>query len=206
VGRTTRTIGRFLGVLALVLGLGIASGCRPKHPYVWAKDVPQTDVAVQNVPLRPGDQIVIQVTNLSEVGTEPFTVNADGSVNLPLIGVLDVEGLTPAAAAGKLNARLNGIIVNPDARISVVKPREPVVVVVGEVQEPNRFAIESGESVLTALARAGGLTEFASPDHIYVVRQFPKQERIRFRYSDLTGGVARSADFELRDGDIVVVE
>ena len=195
-----------VALVALVAVIIAAPGCKPNFPYVWAKDVAATEVPVTSMPLQPGDQIIVQVTNMAELGTEPFTVNADGTINLPLVGAIEVEGLTPAAAAAKVNGRLNGIIVQPDARISIVNPRTPVVVVIGEVQEPGRYEIDQGEVLLTTLARARGLTEFANDDKIFVVRQAPKLQRIRFRYDDLTGGVERSADFRVRDGDVIVVE
>ena len=46
----------------------------------------------------------------------------------------------------------------------------------------------------------------ADLDDIYVVRKYPKPQRIRFRYNDLVGGVEKVVGFTLRDGDIVVVE
>ncbi len=193
--------------LSLALVLLAAVACKPRHPYVWANDYTQAEVPVGTLPLRPGDTISVTVPRMEELrGVAPFEVGADGAVVLPLVGPFEVEGLTPEAAARKLNARLNGIVVNPDARVSVVTPRLPVVTVVGEVAEPGRFSLEHGEGILTALALGGGLTEFADPLGIFVVRRYPKRERIRFRYADLTGGVARSAGFDLRDGDVVVVE
>lgn len=196
------------GLLCIALGAALACvACKPKYPFVWADDVPVANVPVETVPLRPGDEIMVQVPRMEELrAADPFRVNADGTIVLPLVGVLEIEGLTPAAAARKLNARLNGIIVNPDARVSVVNPRTPAIVVLGEVRTPGRWDIPSGEGVLSALALAGGLTEFADEDEIYVVRKYPKRERIRFRYGDLTGGAERSVDFQLRDGDVVVVE
>ncbi|MBC8070883.1 MAG: polysaccharide biosynthesis/export family protein [Deltaproteobacteria bacterium] len=181
--------------------------CKPRYPYVWANDIQQTEVPVDTVPLRPGDRISVSVPRMEELlAAPPFDVGADGAIVLPLVGPFEVEGLTPEAAARKLNARLNGIVVNPDARISMVSPRIPAVTVVGEVANPARIEVAQGEGVLTALARVGGLTEFADPQGIYVVRKYPKQERIRFRYTDLTGGAPRSSEFELRDGDVIVVE
>lgn len=193
--------------LSITLLVLVATGCKPRHPYVWANDVPQAEVPVGTLPLRPGDSISVTVPRMEELrAAAPFEVGADGAIILPLVGPFEGEGLTPEAAARKLNARLNGIVVNPDARVSVVNPRLPVVIVVGEVTEPGRFDVAHGEGILAALALAGGLTEFADPLGIYVVRKYPKRERIRFRYADLTGGVERSAGFELRDGDVIVVE
>jgi polysaccharide export outer membrane protein len=139
-------------------------------------------------------------------GADPFTVNADGTIVLPLVGVLQVEGLTAEAAARKLNGRLNGIIVDPAARISVVSPRMPVVAVVGEVRSPGRFDVAHDEGLLRVLAQAGGLTEFADTKSIYVVRKYPTRERIRFDYDELVGGTACTTDFVLQDGDVIVVE
>ncbi len=187
--------------------LAAAPACKDRYPYVLANDVPHTEVPVGTLPLRPGDTISVTVPRMEELrAAQPFEVGADGAIILPLVGPFEVEGLTPEAASRKLNARLNGIVLNPDARVSVVNPRLPVVIVVGEVSQPGRFEVKHGEGVLAVLALAGGLTEFADPRAIYVVREYPKRERIRFNYSDLTGGVERSAGFELRDGDVVVIE
>jgi polysaccharide biosynthesis/export protein len=197
----------FRSTFSLTLLLFVAAGCKPRHPYVWANDTPHTEVAVGSLPLRSGDTISVTVPRMEELrSAPPFEVGADGAIVLPLIGPFEVAGLTADAAARKLNARLNGIVVNPDARVSVVNPRRPTITVVGEVAGPGRFEIDHGEGILNALALAGGLTEFADPLGIFVVRKYPKRERIRFRYADLTGGVERSAGFELRDGDVVVVE
>lgn len=202
------TVGTMTLRLSLCLAVGLAAvGCKPKHPYVWANDLPRTQTPVEATPLRPGDQINVQVPRMEELqGTDPFTVNADGSVVLPLVGVVEVEGLTVEQVTQRINQRLKGIIVNPDARVSVVNPRVPVVTVLGEVREPGRFEIQLNEGVLPVLALAGGLTEFADPDDIYVVRKYPKRLRIRFRYDDLVGGVEQSLQFELRDGDVIIVE
>jgi polysaccharide export outer membrane protein len=174
---------------------------------VWANELPPTKVEVADEALRPGDQIVVVVPRMEELrSAEPFTINADGTVVLPLIGVVRVEGTTVSQATQQINTRLKGIIENPDARVSVANPRLPVVTVVGEVRTPGRFEVQHGEGVLPALALAGGVTEFADLDDIYVVRKYPTRQRVRFRYSDLVGGVAGSLGFVLRDGDVVVVE
>ena len=137
---------------------------------------------------------------------EPFRVTADGSIVLPLVGVFKVEGMTTAEAERKLNARLNGIIVNPAARISVVNPRLPYVSVIGEVSAPGRYPMEHDEGVMAALSQAGGLTEFADVKSIYLVRKYPQRIRVRLSYYDLTGGVECPSALTLRDGDVLVVE
>jgi polysaccharide biosynthesis/export protein len=194
-----------LALLLVVVGLGLA--CKPKHSFVWIENHEVQAGTIDSVPLRPGDTISVTVTQLEQLrSAEPFVINADGSIVLPIVGPFHVADVTPAEAARQLNTRLKDVVTNPDARISVVSPRAPLVSVIGEVHPPDRYEMSHGDGVLQALARAGGLTEFARIDGIYVVRKHPKRERIRFRYTDLVGGVGKNADFELRDGDVIVVE
>jgi polysaccharide export outer membrane protein len=193
-------------VVALASLAGI--GCKPQHPFVWANDLPPSEIPVESQPLRSGDKVRLIVpgmeAELDKAGD--LEVTADGSIVVPFIGPQRVEGLTPAQAAQQLNSRLNGIVREPNARITVVEPRTPVVAVMGEVRDPGRFEVDHGEGLLTTLSRAGGLTEFAHPTKIFVVRTYPDRTRVRFRYEDLVGGVERSVDFQVRDGDVVVVQ
>lgn len=197
---------RAMSRTSAVLLLGLVA-CAPKHPFTWVEHATATAAPVRSIPLRPGDVIQIQVQNWEELRLGvSYTINADGSIVLPLVGVFDVEGMTVQEVATKLDAKLQGLIESPRARVSVANPRTPVVTVMGEVQQPGRFEVMAGEGVLPALALAGGLTEFADINAIYVVRKYPNRQRIRFRYGDLVGGVQRAVDFQLQDGDVVVVE
>lgn len=191
-------------VFALLAGIG----CQPKHAFVWANDLPPSEIPVESQPLRTGDIVRLTVPGMeAEIAAAgDLTVTADGNITVPFIGPQRVQGLTPAQAAQQINSRLNGIVREPNARITVVQPRTPVVAVVGEVRDPGRFEVDAGEGLLTTLSRAGGLTEFAHPTKIFVVRTYPDRTRIRFRYEDLVGGVERSIDFHVRDGDVVVVQ
>jgi polysaccharide export outer membrane protein len=73
------------------------------------------------------------------------------------------------------------------------------------VAHPGTVAIERNAGLLQALANAGGLTETASRDDIYVLRSTPVPRRIRFTYELLTKNPPTST-FRLRPGDVVVVE
>jgi polysaccharide biosynthesis/export protein len=194
-------------VAVVLLLLGVELGCKPTHEFVWVEDHDVVPATVDSVPLRSGDTISVTVSQLEQLRTsEPFVINADGSVVLPVVGPFHMADMTAAEAARQLNTRLKDVVQNPDARISVVSPRAPLVSVLGEVHTPDRYEMSHGDGVLQALARAGGLTEFARPDRIYVVRKYPARARIRFRYADLVGGLGKNADFELLDGDVIVVE
>lgn len=194
----------------------LMASCRPPYPHVDAPDLPPSNIPLDSLPLKSGDVVRLTIPGMeNELKGEvaEMTITADGNITVPYVGPLPVKGLTPAQAARQLNGRLNGIVVDPQARITVVEPRPPQVSVLGEVGRPDRYDINYGDGVLQALAEAGGLTEFANPGKIFVVRQEPGVAgeaapplRIRFEYEDLVGGEEVSIDFQLRDGDVIVVQ
>lgn len=180
----------------------LASACAASSPYIWVGDL-----AAQTAPRRIeiGDRIYVQVKDQASLSGE-FAVRANGAYLQPIVGELDVVNMLPDDAAKMIAGKLTGIVVTPLVSVSISAPRSLRVTVIGEVRTPGTFELPTPDGVLGMLARAGGLTEFASHNGIYVLRTNPKRQRIRFRYSELTSGDPDSTQFKLRDGDVVVVE
>lgn len=80
------------------------------------------------------------------------------------------------------------------------------VAVIGEAKQAGMIALEPPATVLQALAKAGGMTEFANSANIFVLRSGDKVQRIRFKYSALVEAEPAATRFHLRTGDSVVVE
>jgi len=185
--------------------LFIFGSCAPPQPFVWASRLGKPDEQTSVYRIGPGDEIYVLVADQTALsGT--FTIGPDGSYIQPVVGNVSLNGLTPKEATQQLTARLAGILVRPQVTVGVTKRRPIRVSVIGEVQRPGRFELPYDESILSALATAGGVTEFADPDAIYVVRREPHLLRIRFRLRDLAGAEAISARFRLNDSDVLVVE
>lgn len=179
----------------------ILAGCASGHPYVWVEDLPS---ATDDGRLRPSDAVTVQVAGQENLSGD-FVVRRDGTLLVPVIGPVKVEGKTTAEVRKTLTQRLDGIVIEPRVTVSVSQTRLLKVNVIGEVQNPGSYEISGADNILAVLAQAGGLTEFANRSGIYVVRE-RSEKRFRFRYEDLVGGQAKSLSFELRDGDTLVVE
>ena len=195
---------RILPVLAVgLLGLIPLAGCGTARPFLWVEDVPP--LGPQAYRIAVGDRLSVVVRGQQQLSGE-FEVLPTGGYIQPLVGEVVVTGFTLNEAGEAVKQRLSGIVVNPDVVISVRSLRTLQINVLGEVRTPGTFPIPYGEGVLTVLARAGGLTEYADTSAIYVLRQQPELLRVRLRYDDLVGGDPLSLSFKLRDGDTVVVE
>jgi len=187
-----------LGALAVATGAGCADA-----PYVWIDRLPEQPAANDYV-IAPGDLVNVRVLNQDTMSTRTRVRN-DGKIALPLVGELDLHGKAPAEASRELAARLKEFVVSPVVTVTVEETRPTSVSVLGEVTRPGVYTLEGSAGVLQALAAAGGLTEYAGRDAIYVVRSAPSP-RVRFTFSGLAQGDKRATAFRLRAGDVVIVE
>ena len=119
---------------------------------------------------------------------------------------VQAEGLAPNVLAEQLQVRLKEYINVPVVSVTVEEVRRLSVPVLGEVGKPGEYTIDRGAGLLELLALAGGFTEFAHRDRIFVLRRQPALVRIRLTFNSLTRGEGKAALFRLEPGDSVVVE
>lgn len=194
---------RFVRAGLLALFALTASSCAPPAPYVWVSAMPPQVAPREATALQPGDTLSILVAGQKDLSGQ-FPVGDDGAITLPLAGRLVVQRLTPQQAANVIARGLSGKIVDPKVSVAVLT-RSIRVSVIGEVRSPGIYDVKSDTNVLQVLARAGGMTEFADDESIFVVAgRLPT--RVRMRYDDMTRGDARTLSFAIRDGDVIVVE
>ncbi len=199
--RVTR--GATLAACALLVACGHARGA-----FVWADDV-RVAAPEGGYRIASGDVLAVRVWNQEPISMPRVRVREDGRISLPFLHDVEAGGLTPTDLASALEAKLKAFVVNPVVTVSVEEPRPLRVSVVGEVTRPGAYDVGPHAGVLQALAAAGGLTEFADLDGIFVLRRPPgaaAPSRVRFRYRALARGEMPAAGFTLCGGDVVVVE
>jgi len=212
--RTSRTLTLTvsLSTAALAaLSCTLLAGCADLGTYEWVDDLSAQNfspaVKKGDYHLAVGDVINVRVLNQEPLTTHT-RVRTDGRIAFPMLGDVDVAGKRPNDVRNELADRLRKFLVNPDVTVSVEERQPTYASVVGEVARAGTVTIQPGAGVLDAIAQAGGLTDFASKDRIFVIRQAPKgpAQRIRFTYDGLTHAEGRAASFQLESGDVIVCE
>ena len=192
-----------LRALGCVLLWGPAAGCASGPRYVWVDQLPE-DLVVDEYLIGTGDLLAVRVLNQDNLSTNT-RVRSDGKIAVPLLGDVDMRGKAPGRASRELELRFKQFVVAPAVTITVQESQNPTISVLGEVLRAGTYTVAPQSGVLEGLAVAGGFTDYASRDAIYLVR--PAQpERTRFTYSPLLRGDGRAAAFRLRTGDVLVVE
>jgi polysaccharide biosynthesis/export protein len=119
--------------------------------------------------LGPGDSVRI-ITYGEDPLTGEFRVSDQGSVALPLAGVIVAAGRTPGELGNAVAAALTkgDVLRKPSVSVEVATYRP--VYVLGEVNKPGEYPYQPGMTVVTAAAVAGGFTYRAVEDYASVVR------------------------------------
>ncbi|MCC7053613.1 MAG: polysaccharide biosynthesis/export family protein [Gemmatimonadaceae bacterium] len=194
-----------LGAAAALL-----AACAPPSgaPFVWANDYVARDPSAADAQyvVGVGDLLAVQVFDNDKISGRG-RVRSDGKLSLPLVSDVLVAGKTPAQVAADVQKALKdgNFVLNPRVNVVVEDVLPVKVTVLGAVSRAGNYAVEPGSGVAEALAGAGGLTEFAHKDRIFVLRKVPTAVRIRFTFASLTE-MGPASRFRLQQGDIVVVE
>lgn len=120
--------------------------------------------------LGPYDKVSVDVFGLPEL-SRVVQIDASGRISLPLIGSMEVSG----TSANELETQVAGLlrqnhVRSPQVSVNVVEAVSQVVTVDGEVKTPGAIPAAGKLTLMRAIARAGGVTEFANMKHVVVLR------------------------------------
>jgi protein involved in polysaccharide export with SLBB domain len=179
---------------------GVTSGPLRSNPLGAAMplDVPLGPDYV----LGPGDELSISIWGgISQVLTR--LVDREGSIMLPEAGQIQIAGLTLDRAQGLINGALQRQFRNAHVAVTLARLRTIRIYVVGDVQRPGAYDIDSLSSPLTALSAAGGPTAVGS---LRVMRHYRNNQLLAEidLYDFLLHGV-RNQDDRLQGGDTLLI-
>jgi len=164
------------------------------------------EVAVSEYRIGPGDVLRIDVWREPDASMAAALVRFDGKLSLPLVGQVDVVGLTPTELQAVLATKYGTIIRDPRVTVMVSTPNNLKVYVIGEVRREGSLRLEAPTTVLQALAESGGVTDYAKRGKIYVLRVVnKKQVRLPFDFNAVLKGSKPEQNVILQPGDTVVV-
>ncbi|MBR0736945.1 polysaccharide export protein [Bradyrhizobium liaoningense] len=116
--------------------------------------------------LDAGDKLRVVVYG-QEGLTNSYSIDAGGSITMPLIGSVPARGRTTAGLAGEIAARLrNGYIREPSVAVEIEAYRP--FFILGEVLAPGQYPYVPNMTVESAVAIAGGFSPRAKRDMVTV--------------------------------------
>jgi len=202
-----------------VLGMSIALICCSMAAAVPAEDTPPGEAVAapaaspeaapaivdEAYVIGPGDVLDISIWKEAAL-TKVVPVLPDGTISFPLTGGIRAAGRTAAELKAEIEERLRTYVPEPVLTLSVVQVNSLVIYVIGRVNGPGRYLLNTRVNVLQALAMAGGLNPFADENDVKIFREREgKTEIIEFRYKDVLKGKRLEQNIRLERGDVIVV-
>jgi len=175
--------------------------------------------------IQPNDRVGIMVYNQSGAGpgqltsmissrgsqqgsvgqdeTKGLLVTQEGTVRLPLIGSIEIQGLTEDEAAEFLMTEYGKYLRNPYVTVEIMNQR---IFVLGEVKRPGVVPVTNGTmNLIEAIARTGDLTDYAERRGILVLRGDLRKPEVRM--IDLTHmSTIEISSLYLKPNDIIYVQ
>ena len=179
----------------------------------WMLSVPAVATAQEPV-LGAGDVVRVSVYGQEDLRTTS-SISSDGNISFPLLGTVQLAGLTARQAESRIAAELarRNLVRDPQVTVFIERSRATevdLVTILGNVSRPGRYPVKASSdaepvTVSSLVALAGGLTDKAG-EILVLTRQVDNENRtIRIDLRELFEKGDLSRNFELLQGDIAYV-
>jgi polysaccharide export outer membrane protein len=120
------------------------------------------------------DEISVIVFNETDLGVNKVRVSGNGTISMPLLGQVEIEGHTVTEVEQKITTLLlDGYLKKPNVTVTITEYRP--FYINGEVEKPGSYPYKKNLTVEKAVALAGGFTERASRSTISLVSEKDKR-------------------------------
>ena len=162
-----------------------------------------SDIAVPtNYILGPGDQIKIEYFG-NESKSEDISINRSGYIKLPLLGPLNLAGITLKDAQDLIKKSVEKGLIGTEVLVTLGNLRSINVYLLGEAFKPGTYTVGSLSSLTNVLFASGGVSKLGSLRNIQLKRQGKVIET--FDFYDLLLSGDTSVDIRLQDEDTIFV-
>lgn len=203
--------------------------CIPQKKVRYLQSKSETDTLLsfalkQKEPnlIRPFDELYVEVKSIDEqqynifndinsrssmtstmTNLISYTVFEDGTIDLPYLGKVYVQGMTVREAAINLEVQLKEYLNEPTVKIKFINKH---VTLVGEITRPGKYDISNEQlNVFQALSLAGDVTDFANTKKIAIIRE--ENEKTNIHYIDLTDkNIITSEYYYIQHNDVIYVQ
>ena len=158
--------------------------------------------------LGEGDSIRITVFQNPDLTTET-RISERGTITFPLIGEVELAGLTPAQAEFRIARQLvdGKFVLKPQVSLNVVQVRSRQVSVLGQVARPGRYALDGNSSSVTdLLALAGGIIPTGDDNVTVILSRNNKIEKLEINVPKMYTTGDLSSNIQLQSGDTIFVQ
>ena len=219
-----------LGAMTLMF-----SGCVMTKQVTYFQNLDSVDitkrVVVPEARVKTNDELTILVSSVTPEAAEPFNMNIgartstsmsnttagkgmysyivdkEGNINFPVIGKINVVGLTRPQVEDKLTEAIKPYFAETENPVVKVRFTSFRITIIGAVTGSRVINVENERiSIIEALAQAGDLSVYGMRPNVLLVRENSTGEKMAYRYNLNDANLFNSPYYYLEQNDIIYVE
>jgi polysaccharide export outer membrane protein len=182
------------GLVSALVGFAFAQG----------ETAPPATVAVpESYTLGPEDVINVVTRDVQEASGD-FLIRLDGKISFPLVGEVEVAGLTTGQLKAKLEELLKKELRDPQVTVNIKQMRINRIYVLGAVTQAGVKDYRPGWRLSELIASCGGLGQLPERTRAIILRKGAKTQIIELRAIFIDG--KDEANVEIQPGDVVSIQ
>ena len=194
--------------MALVTLAGIAQAQTGRAPTVKEAANARAVQATQDYLLGPGDVIKITVFQNPDLSSQA-RVSENGTITYPLIGTVQIGGLSTSAAERRIAQMLKdgSFLIDPQVTVLIDQIHGNQVDAIGQFNRPGRYPLETTQTKLSDLiAQAGGISSSGSDTVIFAGKRDGRRVWQQIDLGKMFVNNEMDDDFYLQAGDVLFVD
>jgi len=192
------------------------AGAKANSPSPGASQTPSDDQMFKGIyndfydtyRLGPADEIAVRVAGQPDYTLEKVKISPTGAIYHPLLGDLEVAGMTVPQLIDRLTKDLSEYLVNPKVSVSLLEANSAKIGVLGDVVHPGILVMNRPMNVLEAITASGGFADTGDKSGVTVLRQSRDGRAQTFKVDVkriLDGKASAEENVALQAGDTVIV-
>ena len=156
-----------------------------------------------------GDVVKVSVFQNPDLTVEAARISETGQINFPLLGAVDIGGLTVSAAQQRIEKLLRdgAFVVKPQVTIQTLQIRSSQISILGQVAKPGRYPIDIvGSTVSEMIAVAGGVLPGGADVVTLVGHRDGKPIKLDIDLPAILQAGQAKLDVSVENGDIIYVD
>lgn len=159
--------------------------------------------------LGPGDEIAVRIFGQPDYSLERTKISALGRIWHPLLGDIEISGLTIPQLTKKLTRDLSEYVIEPKVSVSLLEAVSARVGVLGEVRNGGGVVVMTRPmTILDAITAVGGFADTGKKSNVTLLRRDPggNLQTMKVDMKRILEGRAQASDnVTLQAGDTVII-
>lgn len=152
------------------------------------------------------DETISKVLGANQISTQQYAnsyrVHKDGTVDLPFLKPIHIEGLTVKEAQDTVQAAFREIIPDADVKLALYNK---TFTVIGEISSGERYIYKENLNIFQALAMTGDLTNPGDRKHVRIIRPHGDDKPEILEFDIRSNTIIDSKYYYIQPNDVIYV-